>query len=81
MSYENLKQAVLAVEENNRINDGKWSDWSSADHVADTYEIGELSDAERAILENAIKSNGASIDADMNAVHNAEYGVEFNTWR
>jgi len=34
-----LRKAMLAVENNNQINDGKWSDWSSSYHIAETYEL------------------------------------------
>jgi len=36
---EFLRKAMLAVENNNQINEGKWSDWSSSYHIAETYEL------------------------------------------
>ena len=34
-----LRQAIEAVEENNRINEGMWLGWDDAAHVAETYGI------------------------------------------
>ena len=34
-----LRQAIEGVEDNNRINDGRWSDWEDAQHVAETYGV------------------------------------------
>jgi len=36
---EFLRKAMLAVENNNQINDAKWADWSSSYHIAETYEL------------------------------------------
>jgi hypothetical protein len=81
MNFENLKAAVLAVEENNRINNAKWGDWSSAADIALTYDLEPLDAEDVRVLERAIASNGETVDTDMNDAHNAEYGVKFNTWR
>ena len=81
MCFKSLKTLVLAVEENNVFNDAKWSDWSDAGHIAETYEETDISDEEAQILNRAIESNGLTIEADMSAAHKVEHGVEFNTWR
>ncbi len=36
MKYETYKSLVDGVEENNRINDAKWSDWENAEHIQQT---------------------------------------------
>jgi len=72
MTYETLKAAVLAVEENNKINDGKWSNWDDAQHIAGTYEIGALTKEESAILERAIDTDGKSLPTDLRAAELAE---------
>jgi len=76
MTYETLKEAVLAVEENNKINDGKWSDWDDAQHIADTYDI-ELNDKEATILNKAIESNGKTLPTDLRAEELKELGQSF----
>ena len=80
MNYETLKTLVLAVEENNKINSGKWSDWSDAAHIADAYE--ENIDADIAlILNRAIKTNGVSLSSDLKTAEKEEWGQNFaNNW-
>ena len=77
MSYEKLKKTVLAVLDNNVINDGKWADWSDAQHVAETYEIA-LEDDDAAIIQRAIDSAGVTLDADLSAAELAEWGQNFS---
>lgn len=77
MSYESLKQAVLSVQDNNTSNDASWSDWTGADHIADVYELFGLAPDECAILNRAIKTNGASLDDDLDAAELAEWGQTF----
>jgi len=85
MTYANLKQAVLAVEDNNNINDSKWSDWDDASHIADTYSISNLTEEEETVLNSAIESNGATVDEDMlkaqAQANGLEKGAKFNAWR
>ncbi|MGR2662467.1 hypothetical protein ACUXVY_12835 [Chromobacterium haemolyticum] len=76
MNYQNLKEAILAVEENNKLNDAKWSDWPFATDIGEVYGI-ELDKEDIAILERAIESEGASIQADMEAAEREEYGQNF----
>lgn len=73
---EALRIAIEGVEDNNRINSGNWSDWSDADHVADTYGA-ELCAKGAQIIERAIASNGASLVQDLPAVELAVWGQNF----
>lgn len=77
MHYQNLKEAILAVEENNKLNDAKWSDWPFATDIGEVYGI-ELDQEDIAILQRAIESEGASIQADMEAAELEEYGQNFS---
>ena len=81
MTYKALKEAVLAVQENEKCNGYDWRTWNSADHIVETYEIETLTTEEEQVLERAIASNGATVDADMSAQQTAEFGSEFNTWK
>ena len=58
-----LRQAIEGVEDNNRINDGRWSDWEDAQHVAETYGV-ELCGEGAKVIERAIASNGESLVED-----------------
>lgn len=42
----NLKTLIKAVEENNKLNDGKWSDWDDGDHILSTYANDGYDDSE-----------------------------------
>lgn len=76
MNYESLKHAVLAVEENNHINNGKWTDWEDAHAILETYGISQDDDV-RAVLQKAIESNGYSLPADLRAAELIECGQNF----
>ena len=71
-----LRQAIEAVEENNRINDGMWIGWDDAAHVAETYGI-ELDEQGEKIINRAIASNGESLTVDLPAVERAVWGQNF----
>ena len=71
-----LRQAIEAVEENNRINDGMWTGWDDAAHVAETYSI-ELDEQCAKIINRAIASNGESLAVDLPAVERAVWGQNF----
>ena len=71
-----LRQAIEGVEDNNRINDGSWSDWEDARHVAETYGV-ELCSEGAQVIERAIASNGASLAEDLPAVELAVQGQNF----
>ena len=71
-----LRQAIEAVEENNRINDGMWIGWDDASHVAETYGI-ELDEQGEKIINRAIASNGESLTVDLPAVERAVWGQNF----
>ena len=71
-----LRQAIEAVEENNRINEGMWLGWDDAAHVAETYGI-ELDEQGEKIINRAIASNGESLTVDLPAVERAVWGQNF----
>ena len=71
-----LRHAIEAVEENNRINDGMWTGWDDAAHVAETYSI-ELDEQGAKIINRAIASNGESLAVDLPAVELAVWGQNF----
>lgn len=71
-----LRQAIEGVEDNNRINDGRWSDWEDAQHVAEAYGV-ELCGEGAQVIERAIASNGASLVEDLPAVELAVWGQNF----
>lgn len=83
MPYESLKTVVLAVSENNGINDAQWSDWTDAHSIAEIYEIEDLDADDLALLDRAIASNGATLDTDLTARELAEMGQNFEPawWR
>lgn len=72
-----LRSAVEGVEGNNKQNGGSWNEWDDAAHVSEVYEI-ELCEEGKTVIERAIKSNGATLAADLSAVHLAVWGVEFD---
>ena len=71
-----LRQAIEAVEENNRINEGMWLEWDDAAHVAETYGI-DLDGQGARIINRAIASNGESLTVDLPAVERAVWGQNF----
>ena len=76
INYAALRQAIEAVEENNRINDSTWLAWDDAAHVAETYGI-ELDEQGAKIINRAIASNGESLAVDLPAVELAVWGQNF----
>ena len=71
-----LRQAIEGVEDNNRINDGHWSDWDDAQHIEETYGV-DLCEEGAQVIERAIASNGASLAEDLPAVELAVWGQNF----
>jgi hypothetical protein len=76
-----FKQLVDAIEENNRINDGKWSDWNglfAAEEVYGEYADDDISreDAEH-VVESAIASNGETLADDLRALEMKVMGQNF----
>lgn len=73
---------VEAVEENNEINDGKWSDWEGLFHIENVY--GELDDEDVShdeaadIFSRAIVSDGKSLVADLAAIQLRVQGDNFS---
>lgn len=77
LDYAALQGLVEAIEDNNRINDAKWSDWFDANAAADLYTI-EIDDNIAAIIDRAIKSNGISLPRDLRAAEHNEFGRHFS---
>ena len=76
INYVELRKAIEAVEENNRINDGMWLEWNDAAQVAETYDI-DLDEQGAKIINRAIASNGESLAVDLPAVELAVLGQNF----
>lgn len=77
-TYENLKTAVLAVEENNRFNQSSWGDWADAGHISETYGV-DLSAQDEKIIEQAIATRGKSLGPDLRARELKEFGQNFTS--
>lgn len=75
MNYETLKQLVLAVEDNKRVNQGDWKGWDAGD-IFEVYGASVDYDVMR-VLERAIASNGKSLPEDLRAAEFAEFGMHF----
>lgn len=79
-----IKKAVEAVEDNNQINDGEWSDWDDADHVAETYSVDYAGDhpglasETAAVINRAIRTNGQSLNDDLPAISRSFQGQVFS---
>lgn len=77
LDAEALREAIEGVEDNNRINDASWSDWTDAAHVAEVYEV-ELCAEGVQIINRAIASNGESLKIDLPAAERAVWGQNFH---
>lgn len=79
-----LQEIISAVEENNRINEGKWSDWKDVDHILEVYEI-SLEDEKyehiiRDFVDDLIKNDGEHAKVYLDAMSGLEYGTIFNRY-
>jgi hypothetical protein len=72
-----LREAIGAVEENNRITNTRWSDWDNARDIIEAYEL-EASTELEDILSIAISNNGGSIYEDYRRVEKRDYGQNFS---
>jgi len=76
-----FREIIEAIENNNEINAGAWSDWEDIAHVEEVY--GELVDPDityieaSAIIERAIKSKGASLAKDLAEIQCRVEGQNF----
>ena len=73
-----IDEAFQAVDENNRINDGKWSDWDSAYDILETYEITYESEWEDFIvlaLNTLIRDEGRGADHYIETLRMFYYGA------
>jgi hypothetical protein len=79
-----LKKVVSGVENNNDINDGKWSDWEWTE-ILEVYDINnyfdKLSKKEQKIvlnfLDKATKENGQNIIADYKKIEYKVLGFNY----
>jgi hypothetical protein len=73
---ETFRSLVVAIEENNRINDAKWSDWENAKYVQSVY--GEISDEYKevaeAFIDALIRDNGENLSIYQEAYDCLLYG-------
>jgi hypothetical protein len=80
MKERTFKGLVEAVEENNKMNNGKWSDWKDAWHIEEVY--GELEDdfdhVARAFLDELIGNEGKNKSYYIDAMCALNYGYVFN---
>jgi hypothetical protein len=76
-----LRDLISGIEENNSINNAKWSDWEDLPHIESIY--GNFSDPDitrdeaNSIIANAIASDGASLVADLSAMERVVMGQNF----
>ena len=90
-----LRSLIEAVEDNNRINDARWSDWGDAGDIVDTYNPDgilagdgwanfadeDVSAKEAAeILSRAIASNGRSLAAELEQLAVRVWGEGIGCW-
>lgn len=77
---ETFKSLIKAVQENNDINEAKWSDWDDAFHIESTY--GQISFKERSIalefLSALIRDNGENLKLYLEVMDCLEYGQPFS---
>lgn len=76
-----FKIAVSRVEDNNEINNAKWSDWDDAYHILETYDLHQDSSATTAVeitfLNALIRDNGENLRIYLDAIECIEYGFSF----
>jgi hypothetical protein len=79
-TYESFKYLVAAVEENNRLNDAKWSNWEDRQAIEDLYGVmrGENREVGRAFLTALIRDNGEHLDTYLDAMCAIERGLVFS---
>lgn len=73
-----LDFAVQAVEQNNAVNGGKWSDWEDADHIIDTYCIEYDKDTQLVFtifLNALIRNDGDGAQHFIDALRILQYGA------
>jgi hypothetical protein len=72
---------IEGVEENNRINDGRWVEWKELAHVEGAY--GDLGDEDvsreeaEGIIGRAIASDGATLANDLRVIELRVWGQNF----
>ena len=76
----NLKELIEYVENNNEINDASWHHWDDAQHIINTYIDDKYNDEYCSlktaiqILNNAISSDGATLEMDINVLRKKIWG-------
>lgn len=77
-----FRQIVEGVEDNNSINDGRWADWSDADHILETYgpmrdeDVSEQRAAD--VLNRAIATDGRSLALDLAKIQREVKGQNYS---
>lgn len=73
-------ELLEAVEENNRINNAKWTDWEDASHIQDVY--GELDKHNKILAEiflnSLIHDNGDHLQLLQDAFDAVNCGIVFS---
>ena len=77
MTRNAVRRLIKAVEENNEINDGRWSDWETAQDIAETYDIA-IDDDDAKVLQDAIDTNGDSLAEDLPRLEKEIWGKNFS---
>lgn len=76
-----LLNLVEAVQDNNRVNDGSWKDWTDLSHIEEVYGSLDDEDVTREevdrVIAAAIASNGASLRDDLSAIERRIEGQNF----
>lgn len=75
---ETFRTLVNAILENNRINQGKWSDWEDAKHIQRVYgaiKKDKMLAMHEAMLNEAISSDGLHLQAYLDLIEIMDYGV------
>lgn len=70
---------VKAVEENNKMNDAKWSDFECVEHLIDVYGDleEEFKDVSKVFLNSLISNNGDNAHVYIDAMDCLVYGHTF----
>lgn len=75
-----FRDLVDAIQENNRINSGKWSDWENPQHIEQIYGVykrDEFSATTYYFLKALIRDNGENLEHYLTAMDCLEYGYPF----
>lgn len=76
-----FRNMIEGIEENNRINDGQWSDYNISDlfdaYASDSYSDDDISEERaKAIMKRAIDTDGFSLEDDINDLCDEIWGKD-----